>query len=217
MNTNEKLNSIINKLVSSSDPDEVKSLYRQWSETYDHDLEQFGYVAPTIACEIFANRISTSSEPILDAGCGTGLVGVLLTQLGYTNLHGSDFSPDMLTKAKTTGCYSKLNLTDFTLPFSESDNVYEAIISVGVYSKRFNEYFIDEVCRILKPGGSFLFTCREQYYEEVAEKIKQLHSTNLIRYSEFQLDHYMKAQGAMAYYVLIQKSYSGMSENTDPR
>ena len=33
---------------------------------------------------------------ILDAGCGTGLVGIELKKYGYSNIEGVDFSQSML-------------------------------------------------------------------------------------------------------------------------
>ena len=37
---------------------------------------------------------------ILDVGCGTGLVGVSLSKLGFVQLDGLDFSSETLNEAK---------------------------------------------------------------------------------------------------------------------
>jgi ubiquinone/menaquinone biosynthesis C-methylase UbiE len=41
---------------------------------------------------------------IMDAGAGTGSVGVELGKLGYTNLHALDISQEMLDEAKKKTC-----------------------------------------------------------------------------------------------------------------
>ena len=44
---------------------------------------------------------------IIDAAAGTGLVGVELNKLGYTNLCALDISPEMLDEAKKKNVYTK--------------------------------------------------------------------------------------------------------------
>lgn len=205
MTSNERLESIIQRLVNSTDPDEVKSLYRDWSDTYDTDLKDYGYVAPEICCAIFSDFTDDKNTPVLDAGCGTGLVGLLLRKSGFTSIDGSDFSLDMLNKAALTGVYSALEQADFSGPLDVEDSRYAGIISVGVYTKRFKENFLTEMIRILKPGGKMTFTCREQYFPEVSLILNELHQSKTITRSEIRLDSYMTRQQALAYYISLQK------------
>ena len=44
---------------------------------------------------------------IVDAAAGTGLIGVELNKLGYTNLCALDISPEMLDEAKKKNVYTK--------------------------------------------------------------------------------------------------------------
>ena len=56
---------------------------------------------------------------ILDAGAGTGLIGIELNKLGYTNLCALDISPEMLNEAKSKNVYKKFTcapLTDKPIP-----------------------------------------------------------------------------------------------------
>lgn len=41
-------------------------------------------------------------------GCGTELLGARLGELGYTSIHGVDYSPEMLGVAERTGAYRSL-------------------------------------------------------------------------------------------------------------
>jgi len=116
MADNNQLEFLVNKLVSATDPEEVKAAYAQWAKSYESDLHEFGYVAPSVGIRLLVERVLDKSSLIHDAGCGTGLVGKLLSEVGFSNLHGTDFSPEMLQKAQATGHYQKLDQVDFGGP-----------------------------------------------------------------------------------------------------
>ena len=74
---------------------------------------------------------------IVDAGAGTGLVGVELQQLGYTNLHALDISQEMLDEAKKKNLYKKLicaPLNDQRIPGIETGE-FDALICGGTLLK----------------------------------------------------------------------------------
>lgn len=61
--------------------------YGDWAEKYDHDLlQEMGYVAPMIATRLLQDHLAHKGARVLDAGCGTGIVGELLYQNGYGNI-----------------------------------------------------------------------------------------------------------------------------------
>lgn len=201
-----ELEKIVKTLVSATDPKQVKSLYKQWADTYDEDLNSYGYVAPGIGVGKLAELLENKQALIHDAGCGTGQVGALLAQLGYTNIHGSDFSAQMLEKAALLGCYQQLCSVDFGAPVKLDTNSYDAVISIGVYTKRFKQYFIDEMIRIVRPGGYFVFSCRELYFDEVMELSTSLIKNKTIVSMVVDFDDYMVGQGASAYYIVLKKT-----------
>jgi len=192
-------------LVATDDPDEVRRLYRQWSDSYDSDLEEFGYVAPKIGIDIFQQLNIDKHAVIHDAGCGTGQVGQLLTAAGFTNIHGSDFSDDMLAVANSRGCYRSLVQADYTQPLEFESESADAIISIGVYTKRFKNKFLAEMLRMLKPGGFMVFSCRPLYYDEVAASVKDLHIDQRVSKSVVVYADYMVGQKASAFYVTLEK------------
>jgi len=205
MDQKQKLNEIVNRLVNATDPEEVKRSYKEWASTYDNDLNSFGYVAPHVGVKLLSKRLGDTSALILDAGCGTGLVGVLLSQLGYKQLHGSDFSTDMLEKASLTGCYTDLQIQDFSAPIATTSNSYDAVVSIGVYTKRFDQHFISEMIRVTRPAGHFVFSCREMYFGEVMGTVSSLLESKLVSKVAVQHDDYMTGQDASAYYIDIKK------------
>jgi len=206
MTDNEQLDSLINRLVHATDPDEVKGLYRQWAATYDTDLDAFGYVAPQVGTALFTQLIPEQNTIIHDAGCGTGLVGKLLANLGYKHIDGSDFSTDMLDQARDTNCYQLLQQADYSQQVDLPENSYDGVISIGVYTKRFRQHFLPQMLRIIKPGGYLVFSCRPVYFEEVASLVMQLHNDEKISWSAVQHDDYMIGQGARAFYVSLKKA-----------
>ncbi len=205
MDEEQRLNAIVNRLVGATDPEEVKRTYRDWANTYDNDLQSFGYVAPAVGVRLLSLIVVDKSALILDAGCGTGLVGALLNKLGYGQLHGFDFSSTMLDKASLTGHYSDLQIKDFSGPIATESNTYDAVISIGVYTKRFDQYFIAEMIRITRPSGHFIFSCREMYFKEVMDSVSLLLKSKTVTRVAVEHDDYMTGQDASAYYVCIKK------------
>ena len=52
-------------------------IYEEWASSYERDLlSEYGYVAPRIAVDAFAEACPERDTPIIDFGCGTGLVGL---------------------------------------------------------------------------------------------------------------------------------------------
>lgn len=165
-------------------------------------------MAPAIGVSIFRQFVTRSDAVIHDAGCGTGQVGKLLASAGYSNLHGSDFSEDMLGVAQRRGCYASLVQADYTRPLELDSNSVDGIISIGVYTKRFKHTFLEQMLRILRPGGCMVFSCRPLYFEEVADAVKALHVAGELLKSSVAYDDYMTGQQASAYYVALHKSGS---------
>lgn len=201
-----RLNKIIDLVVKSDDADEIKHAYRDWVDSYDQDLEFFGYVAPQIGVELFHQALGNPKGLILDAGCGTGLCGKALAAQGYQQIHGADFSPDMLAKAQKTKHYEKLLEADFRQPLDLADQTYDGIVSIGVYKPFIGEKFLKELIRIVKPGGILSMSCRLDYFENDLElQIQAQEKAQALSIQSITTQPYMKGQGADAVYVVLEK------------
>ena len=55
-------------------------------------MEVIGYVGHSITTELLLKYVDNFKAKILDAGCGTGLVGEILHEKKYKNIVGIDFS-----------------------------------------------------------------------------------------------------------------------------
>ncbi|MDP6399493.1 MAG: methyltransferase domain-containing protein [Arenicellales bacterium] len=123
------------------DSDEWRRLYRDWADTYDSELlDEFGYQAPNAAVETLQEYLPSLDSVILDMGCGTGLVGQRLHDLGYRHIDGLDLSPEMLEKARARGIYRTLDEADLTATLA-LEPVYDAVICVGVFSHQRRQPF----------------------------------------------------------------------------
>jgi len=149
-------------------PGDKQALYDDWAATYDRDLvDELGYVADAEACRRLETLVPERAARILDAGCGTGLVGRRLRQAGYRDIHGNDYAPKMLQRARATGAYRSLAQHDLTLPVP-AERPYDAAISVGVFafSVPSAEHLVN-ITAALKPGGYALVTVNGKAWREV--------------------------------------------------
>ncbi len=159
---------IHDRVLNATSKEELATVYGEWAENYDKDLiDEMGYVAPVIASQLLQGYVSDPGARILDAGCGTGLVGAELHQKGYRNLEGFDYSAQMLEKARDKGVYTRLHQGDLTGRLEPADNSYDAIISVGTFTcGHVGPGAFAELIRITRPGGYLCFTVRDSAWEE---------------------------------------------------
>ncbi|MGB3222345.1 MAG: class I SAM-dependent methyltransferase [Desulforhopalus sp.] len=164
----DKRREIHDRVLNASNTEELAKAYSEWADDYDQDLiDEMGYVAPLKATQLFSDNVEDRSTIILDAGCGTGLVGECLRRHGYKNIEGLDYSRAMLEKAGQKQIYRKLTQGDLTGSLDIASNTFDAIISVGTFTcGHVGPEAFDELLRIAKPGGHICFTVRDKAWEE---------------------------------------------------
>jgi predicted TPR repeat methyltransferase len=80
-------------LVTESD---TLAFYVRWADEYDAQLERgLRYIAPGELARSLAKHQGIGDAPILDVGCGTGLTGCCLKDIGFSTIDGLDFSAAM--------------------------------------------------------------------------------------------------------------------------
>ena len=154
---------------SAADPGEIAALYDRWAAAdYDADLEAWNYEAPARAASIVAEALAgTAGARILDAGCGTGLVGAALRALDAGHIVGGDFSPASIDVARTSGVYDDVAHLDLNDRLDHPDASFDAVASIGVFSYLTDSRAtIDELLRIVVPGGTVVFTQRTDLWDE---------------------------------------------------
>ena len=147
--------------------EELADAYRQWACLYDHDTcRTMGYVGPQTAAAMLDRRLDSRESRVLDAGCGTGLVGEVLHRMGYAHVDGMDYSPDMLAEADKKGVYRRLMQGDMNERLAIADDAYDAIICVGTFTyAHVGPEAFAELVRVTRPGGFVCFTIRDGAYQ----------------------------------------------------
>jgi len=193
------------------DSSALKEYYDRWASTYDGDVSKECYSGPECVVNYLIQlgshhqvQLNTKSPDlsILDAGCGTGLVGFYLRKLGYRNVDGFDLSPTMVEKARKTNAYMSLfGGCDMTRRIEVfEDGQYDAVLCCGVFTTgHVPPIAITELIRITKPGGLIVATTRKSYYEttDFQAVCDRLQAENKVKLVSVMLDGpYLEEEGA---------------------
>ena len=104
-NTKNMIQSIY-KTLHASNLDELKDLYKNWNDYENDVINLAGYVGHLVTTNTLLKYLNNKKSKILDAGCGTGLVGQILHKNNYKNIVGVDFSKEMIERAHKKKCLS---------------------------------------------------------------------------------------------------------------
>ena len=164
----------IQQVYGAKDLEELKTKYEGWASDYDADLEALGFKSPMAAAEFLEKFVSDKGAVVLDAGAGTGMVGVELARRGFTRITALDMSPGMLETAREKGVYEDFVIGELgkALPFETGSFAGTTCVGVFTYGHATPEA-LDELIRVTKPGGSVVFSIRTDYYVDGGFDVKQ--------------------------------------------
>lgn len=152
----------LDRVYAARDDAELVAAYSAWSSGYDSETAALGYCLPFVILGWIGRYLPRGAGPILDAGCGTGLSGPYLRALGYPDIDGLDFSPEMLAHARRRNAYRNLVAARLGGPLPFADGVYAGFFSTGVFTQgHATAESLDELVRITRPGGLAIFTVRD--------------------------------------------------------
>ena len=182
---------VINKLdiYKLKTKEELLKYYQNWTKEnkYDRDMVDWQYTAPQETVSVLSKYALNKNLRILDAGCGTGLVGIELRKNGYSNIVGVDFSQDMLDLVPQS-VYKKIEKVDLNKPLKFKTNTFDVIMCVGTFTYgHVKPQALDELVRITKKKGLICFTINEGIYEEYGfdNKVKELTNNKSWNVKEF--------------------------------
>lgn len=116
---------------TGSDPATVGPIYDDWAGGYDRDLAAWGYEVPRWVARQLAD-IQPGAEPILDAGCGAGLVGRAAIGRVRHDRRSRPLGPVART-GRSDRAYRSLHQVDFQRPPTPfEDDAFAALVCVGV-------------------------------------------------------------------------------------
>lgn len=153
-------------------PDDNRELYRKWASTYESDfLKRRGYVYHENVAQVLLGAHAIG--PVLDVGCGTGVVGEVLAAAGVGPIDGLDLSPEMLTKAAQkidaagNPMYRTLIEADLTKTTGLPDDTYQSVISVGTFTfGHLPVSSLAELFRVAAPGAKLAVGVNAAYFAE---------------------------------------------------
>lgn len=160
-------------IYASHGTDQLRERYDVWAADYDSDLDDLGWSAPQAAAAASA-RFASPDVEVLDAGCGTGLVGLSLAAMGFSRIVGFDLSPGMLRRSAERGVYTELlegSLLE-RLPFD--DGRFGSVVSVGVFTYgHVDGSAFGELARVTGVGGHITITFRDDTVDQLGYRAEQ--------------------------------------------
>lgn len=165
-------------LAQDGTRERIESLYEAWAGEVDDDLRAEQYRAPAVMTALVerlrtAERVRPASDGplrVVDAGCGTGLLGALLAHETRADVAGFDLSEAMVRQAQARGCYRRLwSRIDTNQPLArqlgESD--FDLAVACGVFTLgHVPPEAMQRLLDIVRPGGIVLVSAPDGYARE---------------------------------------------------
>ena len=141
----------------------VEQTFDSFAASFDSKLAKLAYRAPALVAGMLAKSSGDASKSfdVLDAGCGTGLCGPLISPYAR-RLVGVDLSARMLAHARERGLYDELVKCELTAYARDRVAAFDVIVSADTLG-----YFgplagvVAACAKALRPGGRLIFTVEE--------------------------------------------------------
>ena len=195
------------KILNSQSTDELMGVYDGWAERYDRELlDDWGYSSPERSVSALAVHIPLGTSAVLDAGCGTGLVGVMLAGQECRSIDGIDYSAGMLAEAEKKAVYRSLSRMDMNQPLAIENGCYDGVTCVGTFtSSHVQPQAIHELIRVTRSGGALAFTVREDYWHtsDFFSVLVDAYEDGRITIEEIRQEPYIHSEGSSCKLVVL--------------
>ncbi len=171
----------LHRAYHAKDARETSAVYDDWAGDYEQHMKNVGYTHPAMVSAMAARYVPPTSDPVLDAGAGTGVLGEILVALGYPNLFGLDASEGMLKTAILKNKYQQLSHQFLGQTLTYDDDTFAMVVSSGVFTQGHAPLAgFDELVRTTRPGGHLVFSIARTYLDGPFEqKRRQLEQQNM--------------------------------------
>ncbi|WP_120500595.1 class I SAM-dependent methyltransferase [Roseovarius sp. EL26] len=154
-------------VYGAQSPAEIQKIYDQWSSRYDADNISRGFRLPALGAGLLAQHLGRTNGPILDAGCGTGLVAETLNLMGYGPITGCDISAEMIAEARKTGAYANFAQADMGAALPFEDDSFAGFVCVGSFGPgHAPPSTLEHLARVTRPDGYGVFNVIEATYQD---------------------------------------------------
>ena len=172
-------------------PEDARRLYADWADSYDDGFAvEMDFHLPRKVAEAFVQ--AEGMGPVLDFGCGTGLCGAYLVDLGVGPVDGVDLSPEMLAVAERKSIYRTLIEGNILDGLDLQTDAYAGITSSGTFTHgHVGPDAIELLLRLAAPGALFALSINGKHFqaldfggrfESLSERITGLELSELSLY-----------------------------------
>jgi len=147
-------------------PEYLRTVFNGYAERFDVHLVSLGYRMPGLFRAVLLDHPAIARGehvgPVLDLGCGTGLVGLAIADLPLGPIVGIDLSPRMLNFAAAKEIYGELREADAMAELSDRTRSWPLILAGDVlcYFGDLDPLF-EAVHARLEPNGWFVCSMEE--------------------------------------------------------
>ncbi|MCX7384550.1 MAG: methyltransferase domain-containing protein [Alphaproteobacteria bacterium] len=151
-------------------PEYLETVFDGYAGRFEDHLIGLGYRVPGLVRDMLVEDFSTLSGAnppaslgrVLDLGCGTGLVGLMINDLPMIDLTGIDLSAKMLEEARAKGIYATLAHSDILAYLAGSTDQWDTVIGADVLCYFGNlEAVFHALRQRMRRGGRFVFSVEQ--------------------------------------------------------
>ena len=148
-------------IYNAKTTEELRAAYDEWADAYDAQIvDDYGYRGHELVVAAVRPHLADDAR-LLDAGAGSGTVGLAARVAGFTSIDAVDLSTRMLEKARARGIYGDVRVGVLGEALDYETDSYDGVLSSGVFTPgHAPATCLDELVRIVKPGGLICFTLR---------------------------------------------------------
>ena len=138
----------------------LKALFDGYADRFDGHLISLGYRIPGLIRREIVR--SAAVGPVLELGCGTGLVALAVWDLKLGPFTGIDLSPRMLAQAREKDMYERLIEAELPGALADLETHWPLILAADLmcYFGALEE-MLESVRHRLAPEGRFIFSVEE--------------------------------------------------------
>ena len=144
----------------------IRAVFDNYADRFESHLMALGYGIPAAIRTALLDHPNVAAGdslgPVLDLGCGTGLVALAIGDLPVESFTGVDLSPRMLEHAKAKRIYKELRQGDIVADLAEHEQRWPLIVAADVLC-----YFgaLEDLLALvhtrLEDGGWFVFSVEQ--------------------------------------------------------
>lgn len=104
---------------------------------------------------------------VLDFGCGCGRVARHWPEVSAAAVTGVDYNPELVAWCRRNLSFGRFSVNDLAPPLAFADASFDLVYALSVFThlpEPLQDAWLDELTRVLRPGGHLLLTLHGEHY-----------------------------------------------------